>query len=73
MIPESEILECSKYDVKSKKGNIFVSEKILEKYGAEIYEINPYFHKHYKKKKKKKKADENGREYILFRIDVYFS
>ena len=28
MIPESEILECSKYDVKSKKGNIFVSEKI---------------------------------------------
>ena len=54
MIPESEILECSKYDVKSKKGNIFVSEKILEKYGVEIYEINPYFHKHYKKKKKKK-------------------
>ena len=24
------------------------------------------------KKKKKKKIDENGREYILFRIDVYF-
>ena len=71
MIPESEILECSKYDVKSKNGNIFVSEKILEKYGAEIYEINPYFHKHYKKKKKKK-VDENGREYILFRIDVSF-
>ena len=59
MIPESEILECSKYDVKSKKGNIFVSEKILEKYGVEIYEINPYFHKHYKKKLKLMRKDAN--------------
>ena len=30
MIPESQISECSEYDAKSKIGNIFVNEKILE-------------------------------------------
>ena len=30
MITESEISECPEFEVKSKKGNIFVNEKILE-------------------------------------------
>ena len=69
MISESEISECPKYEVKSKIGNIFVNEKILEEYSVKIYEIDPYFYEHYKKIR----VDQNGREYILFRIDVYFS
>ena len=46
------------YEVKAKIRNIFVNEKTVEKCSGNIYE------------KKKKKGD--GREYILFRIDVYF-
>ena len=38
MIPESEISECSEYDVKSRRGNIFVNEKIPEEYCLMIYE-----------------------------------
>ena len=48
MIPESDILGCSKYDVKSKVRNIFVNEKILEKYSVKIYELDLYFYEHYK-------------------------
>ena len=70
MIPESEIPECPEHEVKSKIGNIFVNEKILEEYSVKIYEIDPYFYEHYRKKIQ---VDENGREYILFRIDVYFT
>ena len=69
MISESEISEFPKYEVKSKIGNIFVKEKVLEEYSVKIYEIDPYFYEHYKKIR----VDQNGREYILFRIDVYFS
>ena len=69
MIRGSEISECPEYEVKSKIGNIFVNEKILEEYSVKIYEIDPYFYEHYKKNKH---VDENGPEYILFRIDVYF-
>ena len=72
MIRGSEISECPEYKVKSKIGNIFVNEKILEEYSVKIYEIDPYFYEHYKKKKQKKQVDKNGPEYILFRIDVYF-
>ena len=50
MIPESEILECSEHEVKSKIGNIFVTEKILEEYSVGIYKIDPYFCEHYKEK-----------------------
>ena len=32
MIPESEISECPEREVKSKIGNIFVNEEILEEY-----------------------------------------
>ena len=69
MIPESEISERPEYEVKSKIGNIFVNENILEEYSVKIYEIDPYFYEHYKKIR----VDKNGREYKLFRIDVYFS
>ena len=70
MIPESEIPESSEHEVKSKIGNIFVNEKILEEYSVKIYEIDPYFYEHYRKKIQ---VDENGCKYILFRIDVYFT
>ena len=43
MIPDSEITECPEYEVKSKIGNIFVNEKILEEYPVKIYEIDPFF------------------------------
>ena len=49
MIPQSEILEYPEYEVKSKIENIFVNEKILEKYSVKIYEIDPYLYEHYKK------------------------
>ena len=52
MIADSEIKECSEYKVKSKIGNIFVNEKILEEYSVKIYEIDPYFYEHYRKKYK---------------------
>ena len=43
MIPGSEISECPEHEVKSKIGNIFVNEKILEEYFVKIYKIDPYF------------------------------
>ena len=70
MIPEPEIPECPEHEVKSKKGNIFVNEKILEECSVAIYKIGPYFCEHYKEKIQ---VDKNGCEYILFRIDVYFT
>ena len=47
-----------------------MNEKILEEDSAKIYEIDPYFYEH---RKEKVKVNKNGREYILFRIDVYFT
>ena len=70
MIPESKISECSEHEVKSKIGNIFVNEKILEKHSVKIHEIDPYFYEHYKKNIQ---LDENGHGYMLFRIKVYFN
>ena len=70
MIPDFEISKCPKHEVKSKIGTIFVNEKILEEYSVKIYEIDPYFYEHYRKKIE---TDENGSEYILFRIDIYFT
>ena len=69
MIPESEIPECPEHEVKSKIGNTFVNEKILEKCSVKIYEIDSYFYEHYKEKTQ---VDKNWRECILFRIDIYF-
>ena len=70
MTPESEIPECPEHEVKPKIGNIFVNEKVLEKYSVRIYKIDSYFCEHYKEKIQ---VDKNGWEYILFRIDVYFT
>ena len=70
MIPESEIPECPEHEVKSKIGNIFVNEKKLEEYSVKIYIVDPYFCEHYKEKIL---VDKNGCEYILFRIDAYFT
>ena len=70
MIPDFQISKCPEHEVKSKIGTIFVNEKILEEYSVKIYEIDPYFYEHYRKKIQ---TDENGSEYILFRIDIYFT
>ena len=70
MIPDSEIPKCPEFEVKSKIGKLFMNEKILEEYSVRIYEIDPYFYEHHKEKIK---VDKNEREYILFRIDVYFT
>ena len=53
MIADSEITECSEYEVKSKIRNIFVNEKILKEYSVKIHGIDPYFYEHYRKKKYK--------------------
>ena len=47
-----------------------MNEKVFEEYSVRIYEIDPYFYEHYKEKIK---VDKNEREYILFRIDVFFT
>ena len=54
MILDSEISESPENKVKSKIGNMFVNENILEEYSVKIYEIDPYFYNHYKKKNIKK-------------------
>ena len=71
MIPDSEIPKCPEFEVKSKIGKIFKNYNLLEKYFVRIYKIDPYFSEHYEKKTKQ--VDNNGRKYILFRIDIYFS
>ena len=70
MIRDSEIPECPEFEVKSKTEKYFMNEKILEEYFVKIYEIDPFFYEHHKEKIK---VDKNGCEYILFRIDVYFT
>ena len=42
-ILESEIPESPEYEVKSKIGDMFANEKILEEYSVKVYKINPYF------------------------------
>ena len=37
MIPESQISACPEHEVKSKTGNIFVNEKILEEHSVKIF------------------------------------
>ena len=69
-IPDYEISESKEHEVKSKIETIFVNEDILEEYSVKIYEIDPYFYEHYNKKIQ---VDNNDREYILFRTDVYFT
>ena len=68
--PESEILQCAEYKIKSKIGKISEVEKILEEYCIKIYEIDSYFYEHFEEKIR---VDKNGCNYILLRIDVSFS
>ena len=70
MIPDYEISKCPEHEVKSKIGSIFINQKILEEKSVKIYEIDPYFYEHYKEKIQ---VDNNDQEYILFRIDIYFT
>ena len=70
MIPDHEIYESVEHKVKSKIGTIFANEDILEEYSVKIYEIDLYFSEHYKKKIR---VDSNGKQYILFRIDIYLT
>ena len=70
LIPDFEISKCPEYEVKSNIGSIFVNEKVLKEYSVRIYETDPYFYEHYKAKIQ---VDNNDCEYILFRIDVYFT
>ena len=51
MIPDSEIPKCPEFEVKSKIRKIFKKHNSLEEYSVKIYEIDPYFYKHYEKKK----------------------
>ena len=69
-IPDSEILECPEFEVKSKIGKWFMNEKVLVEYSVRIYEIDIFFYEHHKVKIK---VDKNGCKYILFSIDVYFT
>ena len=70
MIPDSEIPVCPEFEVKSKIWKLFMNEKILEEYSVKIYEIDPFFYEHHKEKSK---VEKNCCEYILFRIDFYFT
>ena len=49
MIPDSGIPKRPEFEVKSKIGKIFKKHYPIEEYSLEIYEIDPYFYKHYKK------------------------
>ena len=62
MIPESEISKCLEHEVKSKLGNIFANEKVLEEYSVKIYKIDTYFYEHYKEKIQ---VDKNQWIYII--------
>ena len=57
-------------EVKSKIRNIFLNKKILKEYSVKINKNDSYFCEHYKEKLQ---VDKNECEYILFRIDVYFT
>ena len=48
MIPDSEILKCPEFEVKSKIGKLFMNEQILDEYSVRIYEIDSYFYEHHK-------------------------
>ena len=67
---EHEIYESIEHRLKSKIGKIFVNEEILEEYSVKIYETDPYLSEHYEKKIQ---VDNNGKKYILFTTDIFFT
>ena len=50
MIPESAISECLEHEVRSKIGNIFVNEKVLEEYSVKFIKLILIFESITKKK-----------------------
>ena len=70
LIPDHEISVSIEHKVKRKIGTIFVNEDILEEYSVRIYEIDLYFSENYKKRIQ---IGKNSQQYILFRIDIYFT
>ena len=67
-IPKYKIYESVEHKV-GKIGKIFLNEDILEEYSVKVYEIDPYFREHYKKTQ----VDKNGKQHILFRIDIFYT
>ena len=49
MIPDSEIPNCSEFEIKSEIEKIFKNHNPIEEYSVKVYEIDYYFHKHYDK------------------------
>ena len=70
MIPDSEILKCPEFEVKSKIGKIFKNQNPFEEYSVKIYEIDSYF---LWTLWKKIQAHKNQCKHIWFRMDIYFS
>ena len=62
MIPDTE--------VRSKINKIFRNHNPVEKYSVKIYKIDPYYYEQYEKYIQ---VDDNECNYILFKIDIYFS
>ena len=69
MIPDSEILKCSEFEVKSKIGKIFKNITRLKNILSEFMKLIPIFINIMKKIQ----ADKNRGKYILFRTDIYIS
>ena len=67
MYPDSEIPKCPEFDVKSKTGKIFKIHNPIEEYSVRIYEVDPYFYKHYEKKYKLIKMGGN-----IFHLELIF-
>ena len=51
MIPDSKILKCPEFEVKSKIEKTFKNQNLYEEYSVRIYEIDIYFYEHYKENK----------------------
>ena len=60
----------SYFEVRLKINKFFKAHNPLEKYFVKIYKINPYFYEQYEKYIQ---VDDNKRQYILFKVDIYFS
>ena len=73
MIPDFEVPKFSEFEVKWKIGKIFKKHNPIEEYSVKIYEINPYFYKHYEKKYKLMKIGVNifYLEFMFILINFY--
>ena len=62
MIPDSKILKCPEFEVKSKIGKIFKKHNPLEEYSVKIYKIDRYFYECYEQKYK----------LIIMSVNIYY-